>query len=97
VKAYRVRFLPLARQHLTEIYDFIAERSSPETAFGYITRIETFCRSLKDFPERGSPRDEIRPGLHVVAFERRVTVAFTAIAEDVRIIAILYGGRQLPD
>jgi plasmid stabilization system protein ParE len=39
-------------------------------------------------------RDEIRPGLRMIGFERRVTVAFLVDGEDVVILRILYASRQ---
>ena len=45
-----------AEADLTEIYDFIAERSGWQRAATYITSIERLCFSLTDFPERGRPR-----------------------------------------
>lgn len=39
-----------AEADLTEIYDFIAERSGRQRAFAYIAGIEGLCLSLADFP-----------------------------------------------
>jgi plasmid stabilization system protein ParE len=39
-------------------------------------------------------RDDIRPGLRLAHFERRVVVAFTITPELVRIGRIFYGGRD---
>jgi toxin ParE1/3/4 len=44
--------------------------------------------------ERGMKRDDIRPGLRIIGFERRVAIAFTFDEEHVRIGRILYGGRD---
>src|SRR4030088_3019101 len=46
------------------------------------------------FPERGTRRDDLRPGLRVTGFERRVTIAFHVTAEAVIIDRILYGGHD---
>jgi toxin ParE1/3/4 len=43
-----------------------------------VGRIETYCFGLTDFPERGTMRDDLWPGLRTVGFERRATIAFTA-------------------
>jgi toxin ParE1/3/4 len=45
--------------------------------------------------ERGTRRDDIRVGLRVVGFERRVTIAFHVDPKRVTIDRILYGGREL--
>ena len=41
----------------------------------YIERIEAHCRGFADFPERGTRRDDLLPGLRITGFERRVTIA----------------------
>ena len=47
------------------------------------------------FPERGAQRDDLRPGLRVIGFERRVTIAFHITSETVVIDRVFYGGRDL--
>jgi toxin ParE1/3/4 len=49
---------------------------------------------LSTFPERGRRRDDIRPGLRVVGFERRVAIAFRVLKTRVEIVSIAYGGRE---
>lgn len=49
---------------------------------------------LQDFPERGTIRSDIRPGMRVIGFERRVSVAFVIEGNDVVILRILYAGRH---
>jgi hypothetical protein len=39
-------------------------------------------------------RDDILPGLRVVGFERRVTIAFLITADAVLIEGVFYGGRD---
>ena len=69
-----------------------------EVAGGYIGRIEEACLQLRDFPERGSRREDIAPGLRTIGFERRVSIAFRVLPREVEIVAIVTGGRQLtPD
>ncbi len=70
--AVTVRFRPAAEADLIELYGYIAERSGRARAGDYIDRIEAACLSLADFPERGTRRDDLRPGLRVIGFERRV-------------------------
>ncbi len=45
--------------------------------------------------ERGTRRDDIRPGLRVVGFERRITIAFHVETNTVTIDRVLYGGRDI--
>lgn len=64
-------------------------------AIGYIDRIEAYCAGFEASPERGTRRDDLRPGLRIVGFERRVTIAFHATPSVVIIDRILYGGRDV--
>ena len=93
--SHAVVFTPEAQDDLFGLYDYIAERSSPERARRYIQRIEKTCMSLRTFPERGTLRADLRPGLRVMGFEKRVAIAFRVGPDSVAILRILYGGRSL--
>jgi len=92
---HRVIFSPEAASDLSNLYEHIAKRSGPDRAIGYITRIETYCAGFRFFPERGTKRDDLRPGLRIVGFERRIAIAFHVDPEVVVIDRILYGGRDV--
>ena len=92
---HEVRFSLLARGDLTGIFDYIAECAGFDIADGYITRIESACFKLTLFPGRGTRRDELGPGLHTVAFERRAIIAYSIIDATVTIERVLYGGRDV--
>lgn len=53
-----------------------------------------YCEGFSQFPVRGKRRDDIREGLRVVGFERRVLIVFEVGADTVRIGRILYRGRD---
>ena len=91
-----VVFSPEARKDLLALYDWIASEASPETAMAYIGRIERFILGFETAAERGTRRDDIRPGLRTIGFERRLTIAFT-VGEQVTILRILYAGREWLD
>jgi toxin ParE1/3/4 len=90
-----VVFSPEAQMDLLDLYDYIAPRGGETRALGYVERIQASCVSLGLSPERGTRRDDIRPGLRVTGFERRVTIAFHIGDDHVVIDRILYGGRDL--
>ncbi len=93
---HSVRFDPAADTELNSLFDFIlAKTGSVPIAEGYIRRIVQHCLLLSTFPERGLRRDDIRPGLRTIGFERRVTIAFVVEEQWVTILRVLYGGRQL--
>ena len=93
--AHEVVFAPEARDDLIQLYLYIAEQAGDARALGYIERIESYCRGFADFPERGTRRDDLLPGLRVTGFGRRVTIAFGIQAATVTVYRILYGGRDL--
>ena len=61
----------------------------------YIRRIRDYCVGFGQFPHRGTARDDLRPGLRLIGFERRVTIAFTVTDDTVLIVRIFYGGRDV--
>ena len=52
------------------------------------------CKAFSHASERGQLRNDIRPNLRMIGFERRVAIAFTVDAERVTILRIFYGGRS---
>ena len=61
----------------------------------YVQRLETRCLRLADFPEQGQPRDDLRPGLRLLGFERRTMIAFHITASSVVIDGIFHGGQDV--
>ena len=94
MKKFKIGFRPLAEADLFALYRHIAAESGHRIAGGYIERIEAACDPLATFPLRGRKRDDIRPGLRVVGFERRATIVFQVKKTEVVIVRILYGGQD---
>ena len=92
---HRIAVAPEARNDLKEPYLFIADRIDGDRALAYVERIETYCKGFANFPERGMGRDDLFPGLRVVGFERRVTIAFHVGEDTVTFLRILCGGRDI--
>lgn len=90
-----VVYSPQARQQVTDIYDWIATASGfADRAVDFVSAILNVCDGLATFPMIGVARDDLRPGLRIVEFRRRVTVAYTISEETVEILGIYYGGRD---
>ncbi len=94
MKRRRVVYAPDAATDLDTIYDYIADAAGTTVAAGYEERVRCFCDGLDLGAERGSLRDDIRPGLRVVGFERRIAVAFAVEEDRVVVLRILSGGRD---
>ena len=89
-----VVFSPEARHDLLNLYDWITARAGAAVAISYIERIEAFCLGFDLASERGQLRGDIRPGLRIIGFERRITIAFSVDAERVTILRLFYGGQS---
>lgn len=92
---HEVVFAPEAQLDLLDLYDTVSESGGGERALAYVERVQAACLRLAAFPERGTRHDDIRPGLRVIGFERRVAIAFHVGGGRVTIDRILYGGRDL--
>ncbi len=93
--SHRIEFSPEALGDLIDLYDYIALRDGAGRAIAYIDRVEDCCRNLSVFPDRGTRRDDLRPGLRIVGLERRAVIAFQVSAGTITILRVLYGGRDL--
>jgi toxin ParE1/3/4 len=91
---HSVVYAPEAEAQLLALYFHIAAAASPEIAARYTGAIVEQCESLKAFPMRGARRDDIRPGLRVFGFRRRVSITFEITDEVVTILGIFYGGQN---
>lgn len=89
-----VRYGAVARRDLEEIYAWIADRAGERVAEGFCERIRTRCESLAFVPEQGTLHDGIRKGLRSFGIDRRVTILLRASPDHVKILRVLYGGRQ---
>lgn len=92
MKRREVFFSPEARDDVDRLYDWIAAAAGPRRAAKYIDRLEAYCLSFDFASERGTRRDDIREGLRIVGFERRITIAFYVENDRVTILRLFYGG-----
>jgi plasmid stabilization system protein ParE len=91
---YKIAFTPQARDQLTDIDDYIAAASSPAIARRFTDGILDHIAGFSEFPHRGTPRDDIRPGLRTATWRRRVTIAYAVDGEAVVILGLFYGGQD---
>jgi len=91
---YRVVFSPEALEQLAGLYRHIARAASPGIAARYTEAIVSYCESLCTFPDRGTKRDDVRPGLRITNYRRRAVIAFAVDVETVSIIGVFYGGQD---
>jgi toxin ParE1/3/4 len=91
---YSVIFTPEAEEQLVTIFRYIAQAASPIIADRYTNAIVTYCQGLAIFPERSALHNDIRPGLRVTNYKKRVVIAYTIDEELVSIIGVFYGGQD---
>lgn len=94
MKQRKVEFSEDARTDLIALYDWLSNAAGSKTALSYIERLETYCNGFDLASERGHVRDDIRQGLRIVGFERRVTIAFMVENNRVVILRLFYGGQN---
>lgn len=91
----RVVYLAAARDDLRAIYGWVADAAGSDAALAYVGRIRAWCERLADFPRRGTPREDLSPGLRTILFERKAIIAHSIDDDEVRIVRILHRGREL--
>ena len=77
------------------LLEHIALDANPEIAARYVDAIVSQCDSLSTFPRRGAQRDDLWPGLRIMGFRRRVSIAFVVEEKTATIHGIFYGGQNL--
>lgn len=83
-----------ADQQLAALHRYNAAAASPDIAARHTEAIVSYCKSLQQFPHRGTTRDDVRPALRITNEKRRAVIAFDVDAERVSILGVSYGGQN---
>ena len=86
--------LPAARADLIDIGDFIA-LDNPPRAVSFVAEIETKIMEIGERPGSFQKRDDLHPGLRH-APHGRYLIFFIERDEEVQIVRVLQGSRDLP-
>jgi plasmid stabilization system protein ParE len=92
---YRVAFSPEAIQDFNDQYGYIVSDAGVLRARNYVGKLYDYCLSFETFPERGMRRDDIAPGLRIVGYRRRATIAFRIDGAEVTIVRVFHHGRNI--
>lgn len=95
MKSYTVRLRPAAARHLAAIEARISEEATPEIAGRYVETIMERCFALDRFPNRGTPRDDLRPGLRTLPFKGIVVIVFAVGDSEVAVLGVGWRGQDL--
>lgn len=90
----RLVVLPAARADLIEIGDFIA-LDNPERAASFVAEIGAKMREAAERPRSFPARHEIFEGLRSARYGRYL-IFFVETDDEVRIVRVLHGARDLP-
>ena len=96
-RSYRVAETPDVLTDYVTIAEHI-ERWTEDRALAdrTVDAIRAFAKSLAAMPHRGTKRDDLRPGLRIVAFKTRTAFAIEIDDETkvVTVLRVLYGGQD---
>ena len=90
----RLVILPAARADLIEIGDFIAQ-DNPGRALSFLAELEAKMLQTAERPESFPARDDLPEGLRS-ARHGRYLIFFLNAGEEVQIVRVLHGARDLP-
>ncbi len=96
MERYAIEFSLKAVSQLEALYDYIAAEASKIVAKRYTDAIVEYCEGMQTFPQRGTRRDDVRPGLRVTNYKGSAVIAFAVddAAMVVSIIGVYYGGQD---
>jgi toxin ParE1/3/4 len=90
----QVRFAGKAKTDLKNIASYIRNHSDKQCAYDYVKRIREFCCNLEAFPHLGTSQSDLLPGLRILGFEGRISIAFTIDENQAIILRIFYGDQD---
>lgn len=95
MKRYQVILSEEVEAQLLGLYAFIADEAGPLVAKRFVDGITEQCRKLDRFPNRGTPRDDLRQGVRTMVFRRQTVIAYMIEDNAVHVIGVAYRGREL--
>lgn len=84
-----------AERHLEDLYRYVLDDAGSGRADLVVSRLVAACEGLSDFPERGTTRDDLFPGLRVMGYRRQASIAFTIEPATVTIQGMAWRGRDV--
>lgn len=92
----RVHWTDTAQQHLRAIHDYIAQ-DSPEYAKRMVDRLTRRSQQIGAFPMAGRPVPEYQTERVREVFEGWYRIIYRLRPDQIDVIAVLHGARQLAD
>lgn len=66
-----------------------------EPANAYVGNLYAYCMNLSMFPQRGMLRDDLHPGIRIVGYRRKASIAFRVEGGLVTIVRVFHGGQDI--
>lgn len=85
---YRVIRHPLVDRDIARIAAFLLKYTTPRSVADKIARLDSDVSALRQYPHRGTRRDDIAPGLRAIPSAGKGVIAFE-IHEEARVVRIL--------
>ena len=92
MKIYQVRFAAEALADPARIFTDLLPVAGDPLARDFVGRLEEACLKLATFPERGSLRAAIRPGLRIIGYRLQASIAFVVTDAEVLILRVFRRG-----
>jgi toxin ParE1/3/4 len=84
-----------AASDLAQLWDRISEDSgSDKIADRFVDRLLEDFQLLADFPQMGKARDDLKPGIRSLAYQRYL-IFYLETKEGIDIARVVFGGRDL--
>ena len=61
----KVSFRPNAEADLQALFEYLSREATPRIAGDYARRVLAACVGLEMFPNRGTPREDLGPGVRL--------------------------------
>lgn len=91
---YSLRFLQTARDDLIALHAWVEGETDAVIADAYLERIEARCWTLREFPDRGTPQDDLKAGVRSISFERRIIIFYRVQGSIVEVLRIVSTARE---
>lgn len=91
----RIRWSPTGQQSLIEAAEYVVEQSqSLDAGIKLINAIEAKCKTYAEFPEAGTPRDDLGEGRRCFPVGNYVVI-YRPIENGIRVIVVTHGHQDL--
>jgi plasmid stabilization system protein ParE len=93
-EALAVRWSARAEEDLFALFFWLSDEADADFALADATSIRAHMETFRTFPERGTPRDDLSPGLRTTVYRRRTVIAYRLVDGELEVVALHHAGRD---